>query len=263
MTKNIASTGIKIKNEKAILIALKTGNLSVKEIENETKLSRETVRVHLAYLKKEDLVMIAPGNNRRKKIYALTSLGLLKLNELDNGLKAEFFLFQLQSALTGRIFMALAQDNRLPENEFSNIRDAVFDKLIPSIVNKDRKALDEYWTLVREIHSRYNISPPFQPHESNLNNLKLFAGEVILYIAARAAQDKNPEYLQLLQYLPTWYYDMIKSNAVDTDYIISNISIRKEIEYCLSAGQNLTLEDYKKFMGDIHKLKKHQENSEE
>lgn len=243
--------------------ALRIGNKNIKDIKKETGLSHETVRVHIADLEKEGMVMRATASDRRQKIYSLTSQGFLKLNDFDAGLRAEYFLFQLQMALVGRIWTAAAQDRRLPESEINNIRVAIIDKLIPSFVNKDLKSLSEYGNIIKEIHSRNNILPPFQPHESDLNNLKLFAGEIILYMTARAAQDNNQEYLKLLQYLPQWYLELMKTNLIDTDYIISNINMRAEIEYCLSAGQDLTLKDYKKFMKDIGRLKKHQENLEE
>ncbi len=259
--KNHPSTEIKIRNQEKILKALLAGNKTVRKIEEEAKISHQSSWIHLTDLEKRGLIMRVPSDNSRFKIYSLTPQGFLNLNQLDNGLKFEYSLFQLQMALLGRVWIALAQDRRLPECEYANIKVAVFDKLLPSLINKDQKFLSEYRELINEIHSRNNINPPYQPHAYNLDNLIEFVGEIILYLTARAVQDNNPEHLQFLQYLPQWYVELMKTNTIDMEYVISSISIREELEDALSAGKNFTLQDYKNFSHAIEKFKEHQQNS--
>lgn len=314
LTKNIASSGLKIKNEKAILRSLKTANKSVKAIETETGLSHETLRVRLLELKKRELITQVPGNDRRSKIYSLTSHGFLKLNELDEGLKAESFMWLLNMFLNGGMLTASFLDNRLPADELNRIKEVILDKLLPlfqgiktppklsdkkvnrrgnnrkfkwvdptqfeahinemqqlwkkqteekswaereeeqiqqinalmqCITNDYIKSFFEVISSILEIYRRNNIFPPYQPRGVNLNQLKQDIGETVLYIAARAVKDDNPDYLNLLQYLPQLYYGFIKTTPIDIDYILSNISIINELDKCFSTSQNITLKEYK------------------
>ncbi|MDD5617376.1 MAG: winged helix-turn-helix domain-containing protein [Candidatus Methanoperedens sp.] len=244
-TKNPGSTAIKVANQKAILKALLHNDKSVQTIMNETEIGHQTISVHLAGLENEGMVMRMPGKDRREKIYSITPQGFLKLNILDDRLKTEYFSLMFSCSLMWRTWIAEAEDQRLPEGELNKIRDAR-DKL-PPLTSNDRKSWLEYYDLIREIHRKNNISNPIQPHESILNELRSFAGELVLYIAAKAVKENNLEYLNLLEDLPTWYYSFMKSKSLDVDYILSKINRKEEFDYSFSTVQTLTLEDYKEY----------------
>ncbi len=91
-----------------------------------------------------------------------------------------------------------------------------------------------------------------------MNELKSFAGELILYIAARAVKENNPECLNLIEDIPHWYYSFLISKSIDVDYILPKINRKEEFDYSFSTVQTLTLEDYKEYYESLGRFyKKH------